>query len=159
MTQTTPPRAPTLGRALPVSVILQTTSRLLVPIMLLFSLFVLLRGHHAPGGGFGGGLIAVAAFGLYAVCRGWRQAQQALRWSPEFLGAGGLAVMVVSGLLGLLAGRSFLGALWLDLHLPGLPQLEVGTPVLFDVGVYLAVLGSMLTVVFALMRRAHLLSE
>lgn len=144
---------------LPASPILRTTSRLLVPLMLLFSLFVVLRGHHEPGGGFGGALVAVAAFGLYAIGRGERDAHLALRWRAEAMALAGAAVMVGSGALGLVSGRGLLRALWVDLQVPGLAGAQLGTPLLFDLGVYLAVLGSTLTIVFALERRARVMPE
>ncbi len=67
--------------------------------------------------------------------------------------------MLASGALPMLTGRAFLAALWLDVHPPGLAPIALGTPVLFDVGVYLAVMGSMLTVMFALVRRVQLMPE
>lgn len=143
----------------PVSLILRTTSRVLVPLMLLFSIFVLLRGHQQPGGGFGASLVAVAAFGLYVFSRGWASAQRALRWPADTIAVSGLTAMAGSAALGPLAGRAPLEALWFRVHLAGLPPLEVGTPLLFDVGVYLAVMGSMLTVIFGLVRRARVMPE
>ncbi len=143
----------------PVSLILRTTSRVLVPLMLLFSIFVLLRGHQRPGGGFGGSLVAVAAFGLYVFSRGWAHARMALRWRADTMAVAGLTAMAASAALGPLAGRAPFEALWLEVRAPGLPPLEVGTPLLFDVGVYLAVMGSMLTVVFGLVRRARVMPE
>ncbi|MCW8137380.1 MAG: Na(+)/H(+) antiporter subunit B [Planctomycetota bacterium] len=143
----------------PVSIVLRTTTRFVVPIMLLFSLFLLLRGHNAPGGGFGGALVAVAAYALYAIGSGWRQAHVALRCAPESVGAAGLAIMLVSAALALLAGRPAFAALRQDARVPGLADLDLATPALFDVGVYLAVFGSMITVVLALIHRARVMTE
>ena len=64
------------------SPIFRTAARLLMPLLLLFSVFLLLRGHNEPGGGFVGGLVAAAAFALYAIAFGTRRARQALVVSP-----------------------------------------------------------------------------
>jgi len=132
-------RSPLLGAA----------ARALAPLILVFSVFALLRGHNDPGGGFVGGLLAAAAFALWALAFGVEAARAKLRADPRGLMAAGLAVALGSGLAGPAAGRPFLGALWPELVLPVLGKL--GTPLVFDGGVYLAVLGVTLTIFFALM--------
>ena len=69
--------------------ILTTATRYLVPLMLLFSLFVLYRGHNQPGGGFVGGLVASAAFALYTIAYNVQEARKALKVSPRGLIAAG----------------------------------------------------------------------
>jgi multicomponent Na+:H+ antiporter subunit B len=64
--------------------------------------------------------------------------------------ATGLLTALVSGVLSLLVGDPFLTSSWRSLRLPGLPSLELGTPVLFDLGVYLLVIGVTLSIIFAL---------
>lgn len=130
--------------------ILRTASRLLNPLLLLVSVFLLLAGHHEPGGGFVGGLVAAAAFALLVFSHGPAAARRALGVDPLVLAGAGLAVAAASGLAGLAAGRPFLTGLWAKLRLPGLGELELGTPLLFDLGVYLLVVGVTLTMVFAL---------
>jgi multicomponent Na+:H+ antiporter subunit B len=105
-----------------VSLILSTAARLVQPLLLLFSLFILVRGHNAPGGGFAGGLVA----------------------------ATGLLVAAGSGIAGALVGGHFLEAVFFDLPLLAAGRLELSTVFLFDVGVYLAVIGVTLTIVFIL---------
>jgi multicomponent Na+:H+ antiporter subunit B len=61
-----------------------------------------------------------------------------------------LLVAVLSGLIGPLAGQPFLTGLWTYITIPGFGALEVGTPVLFDIGVYLLVFGITITLVFSL---------
>jgi multicomponent Na+:H+ antiporter subunit B len=131
------------------SPILSATARALAPLVLVFSVFALLRGHNEPGGGFVGGLLAAAAFALWALAFGVGAARAKLRAEPRALVAAGLGVALASGLAGPAAGLPFLGALWPGFALPVLGKL--GTPVIFDVGVYLAVLGVTLTVFFSLM--------
>jgi len=130
------------------SLILSTTAQLLLPLMLLFSVFLLLRGHNEPGGGFIGGLVASTAFALYALAYDVKQARETLRVDPHALIAAGLLVALMSGLLPVVAGKPFLTGLWIGRELPVLGK--AGTPLLFDMGVYLAVLGVMLMILFAL---------
>jgi multicomponent Na+:H+ antiporter subunit B len=130
------------------SLILATATRLLIPLMLIFSIFLLIRGHNEPGGGFVGGLVAGAAFTLYAAVYGVFQAQSALRFDPKQVVGFGLLVAVVSGLLAFIQGLPFMTGLWYKEPLPVIGK--VGTPLLFDVGVYLVVLGIAATIVFTL---------
>jgi multicomponent Na+:H+ antiporter subunit B len=130
--------------------ILRTAGRFLLPLLLLFSIFLLLRGHNEPGGGFSGGLVAAAAFILLSVATDVPTTRWTLRLSPRVFMAIGLLVALGSGLLGLLGGKPFLTARWIDLALPGGFVLALGTPLLFDLGVYLVVVGAVLTMVLAL---------
>lgn len=132
------------------SLILSTATRFLVPLLLLFSIFVLLRGHNRPGGGFIGGLIAAAAFALIAIAFGVRRSRRTLRANPRTLIATGLAAALGSGIFGLVGERPFMTAYWVTLEIPFLEELPVGTPLLFDSGVYLVVLGVTLAIIFSL---------
>jgi len=132
------------------SLILSTATRFLLPLLLLFSIFVLLRGHDHPGGGFIGGLIAAAGFALNAIAFGVRRSRRTLRANPRILIATGLATALGSGVFGLVGGRPFMTAYWVMLKIPLLEALAVGTPLLFDGGVYLVVLGATLTIIFSL---------
>jgi multicomponent Na+:H+ antiporter subunit B len=130
------------------SIILRTTSRLLVPLLLLFSLFVLLRGHNEPGGGFIGGLLAAGAFTLHALAHGPAASRRLLRADPRSILATGLLLAVASGMGAMLLGRPFLTGLWMAQTIPGIGK--VSTVLLFDVGVYLVVLGTTLLIVLTL---------
>lgn len=132
------------------SLILVTTARLLTPLLLLFSIFLLLRGHNEPGGGFAGGLVAASAFILLAISRDPQTARRALRVEPQALIGVGLLVAVGAGLVGLLVGDPLLTGQWFSVPLPTGYELELGTPLVFDVGVYLVVLGATLTMVLTL---------
>ncbi len=127
------------------SLILDNTMRLLVWLMLAFSLFLLWRGHNDPGGGFVGGLVASIAFALLGIGRGPEAVRSALRIDPRTLAGVGIALALVAGIWGSLLGTSFLKGHWISVG--GLP---LGTPLLFDIGVYLVVIGAVLTVVLAL---------
>jgi multicomponent Na+:H+ antiporter subunit B len=132
------------------SLILSTTTRLLQPLLLLYSLFLLVSGHDEPGGGFAGGLVAAAAFSLYAIAHDVAAARRALRFEPSTLIAVGLLLALATGVLPLLWGNPLLTSAWVELRLWGLGALDVGTPMLFDLGVYLVVTGVALTFVLSL---------
>jgi multicomponent Na+:H+ antiporter subunit B len=131
------------------SSILQTAARLLMPLLLLFAVFLLLRGHNQPGGGFVGGLVVAASFVLYSIAFGVDAARRALLVDPATLLGSGLLVAFVSGLPGLLTGRPFMSAVWTTVTV-GANAVHVGTPLIFDIGVFLAVIGVVLTIVFTL---------
>ncbi len=132
------------------SLILQTAARYLLLLLLMFSIFLFARGHNEPGGGFVAGLVAAAGFALYAFAYGPAATRLVLRIEPRMLIGLGLLTALASGLLGLAGGKPFLTGEWGYLTLPGLGKIEIGTPVLFDLGVYLAVWGVTLTIIFAL---------
>lgn len=124
------------------SPVFQATTRVITPLLLAFSLFMLLRGHDQPGGGFIGALLAVAAFALYALAFDARSAARLLGISPRLLTAVGLTLAAASGIPALWWGEPFMRGLWLPLVLP--TEIKLGTVLLFDVGVYLTVLGAVL---------------
>ena len=130
------------------SPILRSGARFLVPLMLLFSLFLLVRGHNEPGGGFVGGLVAATAFALVLLGEGRVAAERLLRWDPRTFVAGGLLLALLSGVPPLLRGWPFMTGLWLRVPLPVVGK--IGSPVVFDAGVYLVVLGIVLAILFSL---------
>jgi multicomponent Na+:H+ antiporter subunit B len=132
------------------SLILRTATRALLPLLLVFSIFLLLRGHHEPGGGFVGGLVGGGTFALYALAHGPEEARRALRVDPRDLLGAGLLVAALSGLASLALGLPPFQGLWTTMRFPGIGELDLGTPLLFDVGVYLLVAGVTLTTLFAL---------
>ena len=137
----------------PQSVILRSSTRLLLPLLLLFAFFLLLRGHNAPGGGFVGGLVAAAAIALYALAYSVAAAQQLLRVDLRVLMGTGLLCALVAALWGLFASTPLLTGIWYSQALPVVGK--VGTPLLFDLGVMLVVLGIVLQILFALMTAAN----
>jgi len=131
------------------STILQTATRMLMPLLLLFALFLLLRGHNQPGGGFVGGLVVAASFVLYSIAFGVDAARRALLVTPSTLLGVGLLVALTSGLPAVVSGQPFMTAQWAELVV-GSHVVAIGTPLVFDVGVFLAVIGVVLTIVFTL---------
>ncbi len=128
------------------SLILSTATRYVLPLLLTFSIFLLLRGHSEPGGGFVGGLVAAAAFVLYTFAFTVKNARQALRVEPRVFIGTGLLIAVSSAFASLFTGQPFMTGLWVTIPLFG----KVGTPVIFDIGVYLVVLGVVLLIIFSL---------
>lgn len=136
--------------------ILARAGRLLFPCLIVLSLIVLYRGHNLPGGGFIGGLMAAAAFILVGLGSTMQDAKDKLRIDPVTLLGVGLAVAIVSGLPGMLNGDAFLTGVWLPTFtLPLLGKVHLGTPLIFDVGVYLVVIGFALHTTFQLAELAE----
>jgi multicomponent Na+:H+ antiporter subunit B len=132
------------------SLILRTTARYLTPLLLIFSIFLFLRGHNQPGGGFAAGLVAAAPFALLSIAFGAEEARRVLQVDPRTLIGVGLLASFISGVIGMLTGRPFLTGVWGKFYIPGMDEVEIGTPILFDLGVYLTVIGVALSIIFAL---------
>lgn len=130
------------------TMILRVAVQVLFPLLLVASLLSLFRGHNEPGGGFIGGLVAASAFLLITLSGGVEEGQRRLGFDPlNFIGAG-LTLAFIAALIPVPLGHAFFEALWLDIHIPiiGKP----GTPVLFDLGVYLVVVGVVCKIVFSI---------
>jgi multicomponent Na+:H+ antiporter subunit B len=132
------------------SIVLQVGTRLLVSLILMFSIYILFRGHNQPGGGFIGGLIAASGVILYSVAFGHRMAADALR-APSIAIAGlGLFLGAFAGIMAALGGEPFLTGLW---YFPKIEldfKVALSTPLLFDIGVYLVVVGGLTTIALEL---------
>jgi multicomponent Na+:H+ antiporter subunit B len=136
--------------------ILGQAGRLLFPVLLALSLFVLYRGHNLPGGGFIGGLLAATAFILVGLGDSMMRAKALLRIEPVALMAWGLIVAIISGLPGMLSGDPFMTGRWLPgFSLPLIGKVHLGTPLVFDVGVYMVVVGFTLHTTFSLAQLAE----
>ncbi|OWJ90096.1 monovalent cation/H+ antiporter subunit A [Pseudomonas sp. A46] len=132
--------------------ILETLSRLLLPLALLISVFVFLRGHNLPGGGFIAGLITAVALVLQYIASGIAWVER--RMNPRYQRMAGAGVMI-AGLTGLGSwafGRNFLTSAFGHFELPLVGEFELATAMLFDLGVYLTVVGSTLLVLVNLGR-------
>jgi multicomponent Na+:H+ antiporter subunit B len=130
------------------SLIFRVTARLLLPLLLLLALFMLIRGHNLPGGGFIGGLLAASSLIIYMLAFGIEDARRALPVSYRALTAVGVLIAGLSGASSWLAGLPFQTGLWFPYPIPGIGK--IGTPVIFDLGVCLTVLGVMALIAFAL---------
>ena len=132
------------------SLILSTASRLLLPLFLLFSIFILLRGHNEPGGGFVGGLIAAAAFALHAIAYDVEKTRTLLAINPRSLIVLGLLLAMSSAMISLFIGEPFFTGQWVKISFWPIGELDLGTPLFFDIGVYLTVIGVTLTIILSL---------
>ena len=106
----------------------------------IISIYLLLRGHNYPGGGFIGGLATGMSFILLGLVRGWERLQEELPIPPLRVAAFGVFLAILSGCLPMVAGEPFLTQHTFHLpHLPLVGELHIGTPLLFDIGVFLLV--------------------
>ena len=132
------------------SIILKTATRLMVGLILTFSVYLLMRGHNAPGGGFAAALVAGTGFALFAIAEGSAVVRGAIRIAPQKIVMAGLSLALVSALTALVVGRPFFTGIWWIRQNGQTPSLAIGTPLFFDLGVFLAVLGTILTLILAL---------
>lgn len=133
------------------SVILIAGARLQAVLLLVFSAYMLLRGHNAPGGGFIGGLIAATGFVVYAIASGTADARRALRFDPGSIAGVGLGIALFAGIMAVFWGDALFTGQWLFIGATedskGIP---LSTVLVFDIGVYLVVLGAVLSIAFSL---------
>jgi len=133
------------------SLILRTAAQIIIPLLLIFSVFLLWRGHNQPGGGFTGGLMAATALALSSIAFGPRLVRRALPWEPRMISILGLAFATLAAMLGLFTNQPVMKAYWLFIggtHAEG--GFGLGSPLLFDSGVYLVVVGAVLTIILAM---------
>ncbi|HAO26148.1 MAG: Na(+)/H(+) antiporter subunit B [Methylophaga sp.] len=131
------------------TLILHTAALFLLPLQLIFSVFLLLRGHDEPGGGFIAGLVASGAFVLYLFAHGVASTREIMRVEPRDLLALGLLLGLAAMFPGMFHGEAFLTAQWWEFSL-GETDIKLSTVLIFDIGVYFAVLGTILTIVMSL---------
>lgn len=133
------------------SIILRAGTTYLAGLLLIFSVYMLLRGHNEPGGGFIGGLIGATAFVIYAVSCGTAEAREALRVMPQSIAMVGLGIALAAGLYAGFFGDALFTGQWLFI---GATEEDKGLPIstvlVFDIGVYMVVFGSILSIVFAM---------
>lgn len=133
------------------SFILQTSTRYLKYMLIAFSVFLFWRGHNSPGGGFVGGLMAASALILHAFAFGVEQTRKSLWCDPRTFIGMGLLFAISSGIISFFKNDPFMSGQWTEFHLPMHMELALGTPVLFDLGVYFVVMGVAINIIFALL--------
>lgn len=127
----------------PRSSLLAQSARPVYWLLLAAALWILLRGHNAPGGGFIGGLVAVSGSSLLAITLGTRAARRLQPLAPLPLAMLGIGLAVASGAAGAAAGLPFLTHLW--------SGIGISTVMLFDLGVFCAVWGALTGYIYALL--------
>lgn len=125
-------------------IMLKTFCYVILQITLLLSILFLLRGHNHPGGGFIAALIATTGIGFYILVN--RTVPDCLKQQHRRIIFSGLACLIASATLALCFHKNLLTGLWWTIKLP-LQTIKLGTPLLFDIGIYLAILGSLLWVI------------
>jgi len=131
-------------------VVLQTTSQVTVFIIMTFSGFLFLAGHNNPGGGFIGGLMSAAALVLLALAYDLKTMRQALPVNFHYVTATGLLIAIFSGMGSFVFGAPFLSQAYDYFTLPLLGEVELATAMIFDLGVYLAVVGVTMTIILSI---------
>lgn len=121
------------------------------PLLIVLSVIVLYRGHNEPGGGFIGGLMFGSAFILYAMAYGVSRTEKSTFINPINFTALGLLVALVSGLPAMIKGKVYMTGEWITILKGTFLELKLGTPLLFDLGVYFTVAGMLMMVMFSLM--------
>jgi len=135
------------------TIILSKAVSLLLPIFILFSVYVFFRGHNLPGGGFIAALIASIGFLLHMMAYGADETEKTYKINTMGLIAGGLLCAFVAAILPLVLSHQFLEGMWVPFEIPLIGK--VGTPTLFDLGVYLLVVGIVLKIAFNIMEETN----
>lgn len=130
-------------------------ARLILPLALLVSVFIFLRGHNEPGGGFIAGLITAVALILLQVAYGQRWVQTRMGVRFPNLAASGVLIATATGLISLLLGYPFLTSAFGHFNLPLIGEIELASAMLFDLGVYLTVVGGTLLILSGVGRIGH----
>jgi multicomponent K+:H+ antiporter subunit A len=127
-------------------VIMATFSRLMLPLALLFSAYIFLRGHNLPGGGFIAGLITAVALLMQYLANGaeWARARMTSDLHPVL--SAGLLIGLATGLASLAFGYPFMTSTFAHIHWPVIGDFELASAMAFDLGVYLVVVGSTLLI-------------
>jgi len=129
------------------SLILATTARGLLPLLLMFSLHLLWRGHNEPGGGFIAGLMTAAALVLQYVAFNAAHVRRCVPLNYRVLIGAGLLCSLSTGLAALVYGSAFLEHRFGHFYVPGFGEVELATALAFDIGVYLVVVGVTLMII------------
>lgn len=128
------------------TVILETLLKLLIPIFIVFALYMFVRGHDNPGGGFIAGLIVVIPVMIHSIAYSSEETIKKYHIKPILMTVCGLFLAALSGTVGMIDGAPFMTSIWSEYTIPLLGK--VGTPILFDLGVMLIVSGMVLKVTF-----------
>jgi multicomponent K+:H+ antiporter subunit A len=135
--------------------VLATLSRVLLPMALLVSVFIFLRGHNLPGGGFIAGLVTAVALILQYVASGVQWTQSRLPLNYQVMAGLGVLIAGLTGLGSWLFDRPFLTSSFGYFQIPLIGEIELATAMLFDVGVYLTVVGATLLILANLGKLTH----
>ncbi|WEJ62698.1 monovalent cation/H+ antiporter subunit A [Thiomicrorhabdus lithotrophica] len=123
-------------------VILQTFTRLMMPLMIMVAVYIFLRGHNLPGGGFIAGLIASVALIVMYLSNGIEWTQKRLTVDMHLVIGFGLLIATATGLVAMGLGYPFLTSAFSHIHWPIVGDFEIASAIAFDLGVFLVVVGA-----------------
>ena len=132
------------------STILKLASGYIRGLMLTFAIIALIRGHNSPGGGFIGGLLAGLSMVYKVYSYDFQTARQDLILKPMHYLAIGLTTIILSALPSLVKGLDFMSGVWWKIGSSEFFELKIGTPFIFDIGVFFSVIGVVLLFMFSL---------
>lgn len=130
---------------------LRVLDRILTPVLLILAAYLFLRGHNAPGGGFIAGLVASVAFQLQILSRGERFVRKRVGPYLHPMTGIGLLCAVGAAFIGLV-DQEFFESVWYKAHI-GAIEIELGNPLLFDLGVFLVVVSMVVSFLVGLSSR------
>lgn len=136
------------------TVIFRTFAPFLTALMIVFSIFILLRGHNDPGGGFIGGLIAASALAIYGISNGVAPVRRAIYFHPMSYAGFGLLLGAAAGFPSVASHVPFLTGIWIYPKIVGV-EVALSTPLVFDIGVYFVVVGSITAIALGLEERTN----
>lgn len=128
----------------PHPLMLAVVARVLLPLSLMVGIYILLRGHNMPGGGFIAGLIVAVAFLMQYMASGYIWAHRRARFDAHAMIGGGVMIAGATGIASLLFDRPFLTSTFGYFHLPIFGEVELASAMAFDVGVFFTVVGTCL---------------
>jgi multicomponent Na+:H+ antiporter subunit B len=134
------------------SYIYRTVARFAFFLVNLFAVYLLLRGHNYPGGGFIAGLATAISLILLSLAVGLEELHRLIRFDPVQVAGGGLLLAGLTGVAPLLMGRPYLEQFNFHFTTRLLGEVHAGTPLLFDIGVYFVVVGVTIKIIFVLAR-------
>ena len=134
------------------SVVLNTVAKAILPLVLLFAIYLLMRGHNAPGGGFEAGVMAGIVVALQYIAFGDEYGRKIFGVNYRDVLALGLLIAVGTGIVSMLFGYPFLTSEFWELDLPFFHKVEIASSCFFDIGVFLVVVGGILTIVSTIRR-------
>lgn len=130
--------------------ILEKTARLFLWIVAVLSVILLLRGHNLPGGGFIAGIVLSVGFIFYGIVFGSHAIQKIIKYNSRTWMGIGLLLVLISAIIPVLAGSEVMTGTWLKISLPLMGEIHLGTPLLFDTGIFVTVAGLILSVIISI---------
>jgi multicomponent K+:H+ antiporter subunit A len=134
-------------------------TRVLMPIAVVVGIYIFLRGHNEPGGGFVAGLVIAIALLMQYMASGFAWTQERKKIEYHTMIGLGVVIAALTGVGSWLAGRPFLTSAYTYVHLPPIEEFELATAMLFDLGVFLTVLGAVMLMLYSLSRIARSAGE